>query len=143
MFRVSPLTASQTGQAALVERTCLETAWSEAQLRSLPPDSVYLVAEDETGAVCGICSARLLDGEAELLNLAVLPAFRRMHIASDLLSALFSFAIDRGCGRMYLEVAKTNESAVALYRAAGFREIGVRRGFYRGVDAWTMEKTLC
>ena len=143
MIRVIPLAPSQIGQAVSVERSCLETAWTESQLSNLPPDSVYLVAENEEGTVCGICSARLLDGEAELLNLAVLPAFRRMHIASELMTALFSLAIENGCGRMYLEVAKTNEPAIALYREAGFREIGVRRGFYRGVDAWTMEKALC
>ena len=80
--------------------------------------------------------------------LLILPAASARNVARSSrqytgLSVLFSLAIDRGCGRIYLEVAKTNESAVALYRAAGFREIGVRRGFYRGVDAWTMEKTLC
>ena len=37
---------------------------------------------------------------------------------------------------MTLEVARGNEAALALYRAAGFREEGVRRSYYGpGEDA--------
>ena len=142
-IRIASLMPAQIAQAASVEQSCLETAWSEAQLRSLPPETIYLVAESGDGRVCGICSARLLDTESELLNLAVLPADRRRHIAAALLKTLFARAVAEGCERMYLEVAQTNDPAIALYRSAGFSIAGVRRGFYHGEDAWIMEKPLC
>lgn len=141
--RISCLTPDAAAQAAAVERACLETAWSESQLRSLPPESVYLTAKDETETVCGIASANLLGEEAELLNLAVLPAYRRNHVARMLLNEFFSIASGHGCRRVFLEVAQTNEPAIELYHRSGFHEIGVRRGFYRGENALVMEKELC
>jgi len=44
--------------------------------------------------------------------------------------------------RVFLEVRASNAAALALYRSAGFREIGVRRGYYQNAngseDAITM-----
>ena len=142
-FRIGPLTAESVSAAAEVEKTCLETAWSESQIGSLPPGSVYLIASDGRGTVFGVCSARYLEEEAELLNLAVLPEYRRGGAAEALLDRLFDLLTASGCRKLFLEVAAGNEPAVSLYRKKGFSETGVRRGFYRGTDALTMEKPLC
>ena len=142
MMIIGRLSESSAAQAAEVERICLETAWTESQLRNLPDGSVYLTASDEHGVV-GICSARLLGSEAELLNLAVLPGSRRNHVAEELLNRLFRIVSDEGCEKIFLEVAETNLPAIQLYKKTGFVGIGVRRGFYRGIDAILMEKTLC
>lgn len=36
-----------------------------------------------------------------------------------------------GVDRVHLEVAEDNAAAVALYAAAGFRQVGIRPGYYR------------
>lgn len=43
--------------------------------------------------------------------------------------------------RVLLEVARDNEAALALYRAAGFRKIHTRPAYYQGVDCIVMERT--
>ncbi len=45
-------------------------------------------------------------------------------------------------GVVYLEVRTDNEAAIALYRSAGFEQIGLRRRYYRvsGADAYTMRR---
>lgn len=51
-----------------------------------------------------------------------------------------------GAERMLLEVREDNTRARAVYAAAGYREIGRRRGYYRirgrRIDALVMERTL-
>ena len=135
------LTPERVSSAAEVERICLSTAWSASQLASLPPEAVYLTALAE-GTVCGIGCLYCVAGEAELQNLAVLPAYRRSGVAQALLEALFSEAGKRNCEAVFLEVAAGNEAAQALYRKNGFVAVGKRPGFYRGEDAVLMKKGL-
>ena len=133
------LTPARIPAAAEVERTCLSTAWSETQLATLPPEAVYLTALSD-GIVCGIGCLYCVAGEAELQNLAVLPAYRRRGVAQALLDALFTEAQKRDCENIFLEVAAGNEPAQALYRKNGFVPVGKRPGFYRGEDAVLMKK---
>ena len=140
-FELAPLTAERVPEAAAVERACLSTAWSVSQLASLPPEAVYLVALAD-GTVCGIGCLYCIADEAELQNLAVLPAYRRCGVAQALLDALFAEAQKRNCESVFLEVAAGNEAAQALYRKNGFVPVGRRPGFYRGEDAVLMKKEM-
>jgi ribosomal-protein-alanine N-acetyltransferase len=48
-----------------------------------------------------------------------------------------------GAGTLFLEVAGDNAAALALYAAAGFEAIGLRKGYYAtGADAVVMRRTL-
>jgi len=60
-------------------------------------------------------------------------------IGRRLLDELLKFADG---GVVYLEVRTDNEPAIALYRSAGFDQVGLRRRYYRvsGADAYTMRR---
>lgn len=139
-----PLSEPFVADAAGLEKECLETAWSENQLRALPPFAVYLIAVSEAGTVCGTGCIYCTGGDAELMNLAVRPGFRRNGIGEALLQKLIACAAGRGCERMLLEVASRNGAALSLYEKTGFERTGLRPGFYRNDDAVLMEKKpLC
>jgi [ribosomal protein S18]-alanine N-acetyltransferase len=59
---------------------------------------------------------------------------------------LLGFALDRarrrGAERAFLEVRRSNEAALGLYRVLGFRLLAERRDYYRdpGEDALILEK---
>ena len=82
--------------------------------------------------------------EAHLLRIAVDPRFRNAGIGRDLLGAVLARATAASAEHMTLEVASENEAAIALYRAAGFVEIGRRAGYYRAPpdDAIIMRREL-
>ena len=81
------------------------------------------------GRVAGFAVARrLAEGESELLNLAVDPAFRRRGIARRLVAQLTS----RHPGILWLEVRESNANARNLYKLLGFRETGRRPDYYPG-----------
>jgi ribosomal protein S18 acetylase RimI-like enzyme len=78
------------------------------------------------------------------MTVGVVPAARRSGTGRRLLDTLLTEAVRRGAREAFLEVRADNDAARAMYRDAGFDEIGVRRGYYAGgrVDAVTMRKGL-
>jgi len=81
----------------------------------------------EDGHVAGFLVARrVAPDEAELLNIAVAPEFRRKRVARDLLGALLADTR----GTLFLEVRESNTAARKLYKSIGFQEVSVRRDYY-------------
>lgn len=76
----------------------------------------------------GIMSAGA--GEAHILNLCVRYASQRQGLGRRMLEHLLGAAARLHARTVLLEVRPSNTPAVALYRAAGFNEVGVRRNYY-------------
>ncbi|MDR2881880.1 MAG: ribosomal protein S18-alanine N-acetyltransferase [Azoarcus sp.] len=68
--------------------------------------------------------------EAHLLNISVVHAAQGCGLGSRLLEYLLSVARSSGVRQFFLEVRPSNLLALALYRRAGFVEIGRRKGYY-------------
>lgn len=77
--------------------------------------------------------------EYEVHTIGVDPAYQGRGIGRRLLNELLNFADG---GVVHLEVRTDNAAAIALYRSAGFTDVGVRRRYYRvsGADAYTMRR---
>lgn len=82
------------------------------------------------GVLAGYSLAMAGVEETHLLNLTVAPGRRRGGLGRLLLQRVAAAARARGDGRLWLEVRASNAPARALYAAAGFRELGLRRGYY-------------
>jgi [ribosomal protein S18]-alanine N-acetyltransferase len=87
------------------------------------------------GAVAGYSVVMIAAGEAHLLNLSVAAEWQRRGIGRELLAFVTKLARDYGAARILLEVRPTNHAALALYAAAGFSRIAVRRDYYPAGDA--------
>ncbi len=83
----------------------------------------------------GFALGRVILDEAELLTLAIDPACQRKGLGSECLAAFEAEAARRGAVHLHLEVADANSPARALYRSAGWRDTGRRKGYYRTPDA--------
>ena len=70
------------------------------------------------------------DGDALLMNLVVLPQYRRRGIGVQLVVATAEFASSLGFMKLILRVRLTNYAAQALYRELGFRCYATRDGYY-------------
>ena len=124
----------------------LEAAqWTEWGLRELLgwPGVLALVTEHQR-KVCGFIIGRQVEGEAEILNLAVIPAKRRQGEGSALLKVAMDEFLAQHVSRVFLEVRESNEGGIAFYERHGFAKTGRRASYYRNPDeaAVTMEKNL-
>ena len=87
------------------------------------PHGVLLLArvDGEPAAIGGV---RFLDSAAaEVKSMFVSPAFRGRGLARALLSELERIAAEHGCRRVRLDTSDYLTAAVALYRAAGYRDV--------------------
>ncbi len=85
------------------------------------------VAEHQARIVGFLAWRATAPDEAEILNLAVEPAFRRQGVASLLVRALLHASPPES---FFLEVRESNRAARALYRKLKFEEVGARFGYY-------------
>jgi ribosomal-protein-alanine N-acetyltransferase len=86
--------------------------------------------------IAGFACFRQLASEAELLRIAVDPAWRRRGIARALILSGIGLLRGAGVERCYLEVRPNNSGAIALYQDLGFELAGRRTAYYRdGADA--------
>jgi ribosomal-protein-alanine N-acetyltransferase len=131
-----------------------DDAWSPemfaSELARTDGDRLYLVASLEEQALAGYCGMMFVPGggpgggQADVMTVAVREDCWGHGIGSLLLSAMLDAARDRGCGEVFLEVRADNDRAHGLYLRRGFKDIGVRKGYYQpsGTDAIVMRKEL-
>lgn len=128
-----------------IEALSFPDPWSEADFVQL------LSAPGIEGWICwagtrisGYILVRSTDEEAEILNLAVAPEFRRLRVAHRLLGRGLDALFERGVHDVFLEVRRSNRAARALYHRLGFALAGVRQGYYRKPleDAMVLRRRL-
>jgi len=132
-------------KVAELEKKIFSTPWSVKSFRDslAARDTIYLVEVLE-GEIAGYCGIWISFDTADLCNLAVAHSQRRKGVAERLLQEVSSFAEKRQVKRILLEVRESNLGAIALYQKSGFRQIGIRKGYYHmpEEDAILMECIL-
>jgi ribosomal-protein-alanine N-acetyltransferase len=83
----------------------------------------------------GFVIVRVAADEAEILTIAVRRAARGKGHGRFLMEEAMRRLYRDHVAACFLEVDRGNEAAIGLYRALGFKDVGVRKGYYRaGVD---------
>lgn len=131
-FRIRPATIADVPALVAVERACFSDPWSAHSITEVVQvaTSRAFLAEG-SGEIVGYLLARISGPEGEILDLAVLPRARRRGIARSLLDVASAALAEAGVEHVFLEVRESNRAALALYAAAGYRTIGMRRHYYR------------
>lgn len=129
---VRPATVADLPGIVAIERVAFSDPWTEAAFAGLlgQPQVLVKVAL-AAGEVAGYSVAWVVADEAELANLAVVPARRGEGIGGRLLDDLLAELAARGGATVYLEVRASNAAAQALYRSRGFTVAGRRKAYYR------------
>ena len=127
---------------AVIENEVFSDPWPESFfLGELSHPGVYAMIAERGGRLAGYILAWLAAGTGHIGNLAVAAGERRRGVAGRLLTDLLERSATLGIRSLQLEVRVSNFAAQALYRAYGFRLVGLRRAYYRdtGEDALIME----
>ena len=130
-----------------IERRSFAQPWSRAFFeKELGTPFARLVVAVELGPrpliVGYTCRWRVTD-EVHLLNVAVHPERRGLGYGHHLVTSVVGEAQMARARVVFLEVRAGNVVARRLYRQLGFRDLGVRRGYYGpGQDAIVMELRL-
>ena len=116
---------------AEIEKLCFSDPWSvnsiTAELNN--PLSLWVVAMDADKLVGYVGSQSVL-GWSDMMNLAVLPNYRRQGIGEALVAELISKLQQRENTCLTLEVRVSNLAAITLYEKMGFVQVGRRPNYY-------------
>lgn len=82
------------------------------------------------GDLIGFSVVMAVLDEAHLLNISVCQRYQGQGYGARLLRHAMETARLNHANRLFLEVRISNERAVELYRHFGFRQIGLRKGYY-------------
>ena len=112
------------------------TWWAELAER---PRREYLLAEDDE-RLAGYAGLDHGGAVADIMTLAVVPAYQRCGLGERLLTELLRRAAAQGASSVMLEVRADSLAALRLYERHGFERVSVRRGYYQpeGVDAYVL-----
>lgn len=132
MIEIKTMEAQHVPQVAGLEKICFSDPWSENSVRSEldNPLSYWLVAVDGD-TVAGYIGSQSVLGEADMMNVAVSPAYRRQGIGECLVNALVQGLKQREVRCLSLEVRVSNAPAIALYEKQGFVQVGRRPRYYQ------------
>ena len=132
MIELKVMTDAHVAQVAQLEKICFSDPWSENSVASelKNPLSLWLVALDDV-TVAGYIGSQSVEGEADMMNVAVHPDYRRKGIARELVTGLVAALSEKGVHSLALEVRVSNAPAIALYEQLGFAQVGRRPNYYR------------
>jgi len=128
---IAPMRMEDIAGVLEIEQVSFPTPWPrDAYHHELKENRLahYIVAR--APRIVGYAGMWVILDEAHVTTIAVDPEHRGRQIGERLLVALIDEAMKRGARWVTLEVRKTNHVAQALYRKYGFKEIGVRKGYY-------------
>lgn len=145
MIEITKMTDAHISQIAGIEKLCFSDPWSENSIASELDNrlSYWLVALDGNTVAGYIGSQSVLD-EADMMNVAVHPDYRRQGIGEKLVLELANALNGKGIRGLMLEVRESNAPAIALYEKLGFVQVGLRKNYYRNPreNALIMRKEL-
>ncbi len=125
------MATSDLAEVLALEVAAYSFPWSQGNfIDSLSAGYLAWVRHDARQQLLGYCVAQPGFEETHLLNLTVAPSQQRQGHGRALLLALVAWARARGDAALWLEVRQSNAAGRALYAAAGFQEVGLRRAYY-------------
>ena len=148
---IVPMQITHVSQIAALEAATFSLPWDEnailAELEN--PLALWLVAEGEAGEseakpVLGYVGSQTCFEDADILNVAVVPAARRRGIAAALMRELEARLAPKGVERITVEVRASNVPAIRLYEGLGYVRVGLRKNYYEKPreDALILQKQI-
>lgn len=118
-------------QIAEIEKASFSKPWSEKSITEsfLSQSNIFFVAEIN-GKIVGYIGMTLSIDEGYILNVAVLPQYRKQGVGRKLVESLISFGENNKLVFITLEVRESNIPAISLYTQYGFSQVGKRKNYY-------------
>ena len=143
-----PLREDDLAYVAALEAQIHAAPWSYGNFRDALAAGYSAQVGEWEGRIVAFGVMMLAPGEAQILNLSVVPDARRQGLGRALLDRFVGDAQRAGAEQMFLEVRVSNAAAIALYQAASFAPVARRHHYYPptsrapGEDALVMRRRI-
>ena len=131
--RFEPMTHATLTQVTSVEQSAYKYPWTSGNFSdslNAGYKAQLLLGGPDGHELLGYFVAMKGVDEVHLLNITVAPAHQLQGWGRLLLDALTLWSRGQGAQWLWLEVRASNSRAKGLYLRYGFREVGLRKGYY-------------
>ena len=129
-----------------IERESNPFPWTVRNFKDCIEKGYYSLVLKEGMKVIGFAILSVSTEESHLLNIGLTASKRGQGLGKELLEKIIMAAEVMGSKKIFLEVRISNVIAIDLYKTSGFKEIGLRKNYYRTKegreDAILMSKSL-
>jgi ribosomal-protein-alanine N-acetyltransferase len=141
---LSEAPSTDAAAIAALHKASFQRGWGEEEVYGLLIDKNVIAHRAMIGrAMAGFILSRLAAGEAEILSIAIAPKQRGRGLSRPLLDLNLRRLAGLGARTVFLEVDENNAPARALYRRAGFADVGRRKSYYQsGANALVLRRDL-
>ncbi|MFZ7120570.1 MAG: ribosomal protein S18-alanine N-acetyltransferase [Eubacteriaceae bacterium] len=131
MVRFTKMTNSHIRNVIEIEKKSFSIPWNENMYMEEINNSIaYYCVMKYFFKIIGYAGVWIIFDEGHITNLAIDPKFRRKGYGKRILKHLIKVLTKRGISRITLEVRKSNEDAIKLYKKFDFYESGIRKKYY-------------
>ena len=135
-----PLRHSDVTRVAALEAQIHAAPWTAGNFDDALAAGYSARVGERDGRIVTYGVLMLAPGEAQLLNLSVIPEARRQGLGAELLARFLDDALRLGAEQVFLEVRVGNTAAIALYERAGFVRVARRIDYYPPGPASTLRE---
>lgn len=137
-----PMRLTDVAYVAALEAQIHAAPWTAGNFRDALAAGYAVQVAERTGRIVAFGVMMLAPGEAQVLNVSVVPDARREGFGRELLMRFLDDAARMGALQVFLEVRESNGPAIALYAGAGFAAIARRANYYPAGPDGTREDAL-
>ncbi|MEO8303496.1 MAG: ribosomal protein S18-alanine N-acetyltransferase [Betaproteobacteria bacterium] len=130
-----PLREGDIAYVAILEAQIHPSPWTIGNFRDAMAAGYAARVGERESLIVAYGVLMLAPGEAQILNLSVVPDSRREGLGRTLLRQFVDDARWLNAGQVFLEVRASNVAAIGLYEAEGFAPVARRVGYYPGAAA--------
>ena len=123
---------SDVEEVSTLEKEIFSNPWSKYSIMQnlFHSDVCFSFVAEVDKKIAGYAFTWIVRDELHIGNIAVKKEMRRKKIAESLMKKIIEKGRIYGCSYAYLEVRKSNEAAISLYKKFGFVKNGVRKRYY-------------
>lgn len=130
-YSIIDATLEDIEEICALEKSSFPTVWSrDSFLASLKREKKIFLVIRQNETFLGYSLSWIVADELHLLKIAIETDRRKQGLGKILLAETLEQAVENGVLVAWLEVRPTNQAALALYRACGFRAQFVRKDYY-------------
>lgn len=119
---------------SLEERHLEETLGFEMLQAELHNKYAYFYVALDNEIVIGYIGAWIIEGTTDMINFVVDERYQHQGIGQALMKKIIEDSINNNSKEILLEVRDKNIQAIKFYQLQGFKEIAIRKEYYKNKD---------
>ncbi|WP_092517222.1 ribosomal protein S18-alanine N-acetyltransferase [Xenorhabdus japonica] len=130
MKNISLLTLADLPAAFQIEQASHVFPWSEKTFYSNQGERYINYKITQNNQIIGFAITQYVMDQATLFNIAIHPEHQSCGHGRALLMYLINILPEKQINTLWLEVRRSNQSAIRLYEDIGFNEVSIRKNYY-------------